>query len=291
MNRQNWTELNGIKVNNEVLADLQAHGLAITMGEDGYPWVAYTPAVCSSCGSSSCGHPRAPKRWKWLHHYVWDFYAARGLRPARKEGDVIHHQRGDKLDARIKRLGRGTPTSHARAHNAKARRYSPRERHDPSGLRYRPPQPARVIDRPELVGLPAPVARTLPRVPSFRERVLGVEWKLAQRVEMLWGEMKGLDSGESIPRTTAKSKWRDSKTRRLGLKMPRYCCTEGEAAFVLLLIRHGFNLERVAVDVGAPVELLAPFYQRPSVSVALQRWRAHRRLPAFAPMTWQERQP
>ncbi|WP_147451386.1 hypothetical protein [Corallococcus llansteffanensis] len=291
MSRQNWTEVNGIKVNNEVLADLQAKGFIIIMGEDGYPWVAYLPRVCPSCDITHCGHPRPQRRLMWLHHFVWDFYSSRGLRPERNEGDVIHHQRGDKLDARIKRLGRGNPTSHARAHNAKKRLHSPRERHDLGGLRYRPPQPARVVDRPELVGLPAPVARTPPRVPTLRERVLGVEWKLAQRVEALWGEMKGLDSGESIPRTTAKSQWRDSKTRKLGLKMPRYCCTEGEAAFVLLLIRHGFDLERVAQDVGEPVELLAPFYQRPSVNVALQRWREHRRLPAFAPMTWQERNP
>jgi len=82
--------------------------------------------------------------------------------------------------------------------------------------------------------------------------------------------MKGLDSGESIPRTTAKSKWRDSKTSKLGLRMPRYCCTEGEAALVLLLIHHGFDLERVAADVGEPMEVLAPFYQRPSVNMALQ---------------------
>jgi hypothetical protein len=291
MSTQNWTEVNGVKVNNEVLEDIQAQGLVIVMGEDGYPWVMYPTEVCSSCNSSSCSHSRAPTRRKWLHHHVWDFYSSRGLRPERKEGDVIHHQRGDKRDARIKRLGRGTPTSHARAHNAKARRYSPRERHDSGGLRYRPPQPVRVVDHPELVGLPAPVARTPPRVPSFRERVLGVEWKLAQRAETLWGEMKGLDSGEPVPRTTPKSKWRDSKVRKLGLKMPRYCCTEGEAAFVLLLIRHGFDLERVAADVGEPVELLAPFYQRPSVNVALQRWREHRRLPTFGAMSWQERQP
>jgi hypothetical protein len=291
MSTPNWTDVNGVKVNNEVLADLQAKSLVITMGEDGYPWVANIRPLCPSCGLTHCGHPRAPLRWMWLHHFVWDFYAARGLRPLRKKGDVIHHQRGDKLDARIKRLGRGNPTSHARAHNSKARRYSPRERYDLGGLRYRPPQPARVVNRPDLVGLPAPVVTTSPRASTFRERVLLVEWKLAQRVETLRGEMKGLDSGEPIPRTTAKSKWRDSKTRKLGLKMPRYCCTEGEAAFVLLLIRHGFDLERVAVDVGEPVELLAPFYQRPSVNVALQRWREHRRLPTFAPMTWQERKP
>jgi hypothetical protein len=291
MSGQNWAEVNGVKVNNEVLAELQAKGLVITMGEDGYPWVASIRPLCPACGLAHCSHPRAPMRWMWLHLFAWDFYATRGLRPERKKGDVIHHQRGDKLDARIKRLGRGTPTSHARAHNAKKRLHSPRERHDFGGLRYRPPQPARVVSRPELVGLPAPVARTPPRVPTMRERVLGVEWKLAKRVETLWEEMKGLDSGESIPRTTAKSEWRDSKTRKLGLKMPRLHCTEGEAAFVLLLIRHGFDLERVAQDVGEPVELLAPFYQRPSVNVALQRWREHRRLPAFAPMTWQERKP
>jgi hypothetical protein len=128
-------------------------------------------------------------------------------------------------------------------------------------------------------------------VPTLRERVLQVEWKLAKRVETLWEEMKGLDSSESIPHTTTRSKWRDSKTRKLGLKMPRYHCSEGEAAFVLLLIRHGFDLERVAADVSEPVELLAPFYKRPSVNVAIQRWRDHRRLPAFAPIAWQERKP
>ena len=145
------------------------------MGEDGYPWVAYLPRVCPSCDITHCGHPRSPRRWTWLHHFAWDFYAARGLRPERKEGDVIHHQRGDKLDARIKCLGRGNPTNHAHADNAKKRLYSPRERHDLGGLRYRPLQPACVVDRPELVGLPAPVARHSSRVPTFRERVLGVE--------------------------------------------------------------------------------------------------------------------
>jgi len=283
MSAQNWTEVNGVKVNNEVLADLESQALVIVMGEDGYPWVARIPPVCPSCGFSRCDHPRAPTQWMWLHLFVWDFYAARGLRPVRKMGDVIHHQRGDKLDARIKRLGRGNPTSHARAHNAKKRIHSPRERYDFGGLRFRPQQPARVVSRPEQVGLPAPVARTPPRALTLRERALALEWKLAQRLEALLEAMKGLDSGEAIPRTTAKSEWRDSKTRKLGLKMPRYCCTEGEAAFVLLLIRHGFDLKRVAHDVGEPVEMLTSFYQRPSVNVALQRWHDHRRLPAFAP--------
>ena len=94
MSEQNWTDVNGIKVNNEVLADLQAKGFFIIMGADGYPWVAYISRVCPSCGLSYCGHPRAPRRSMWLHHYAWDFYAARGLRPERKVGDIIHHQAG-----------------------------------------------------------------------------------------------------------------------------------------------------------------------------------------------------
>ncbi|MFE8600319.1 hypothetical protein [Archangium violaceum] len=35
MSRQNWTDVNGVKVNSEVLASLQAQGLFIIMGEDG----------------------------------------------------------------------------------------------------------------------------------------------------------------------------------------------------------------------------------------------------------------
>ncbi|SEL68511.1 hypothetical protein SAMN05444354_107348 [Stigmatella aurantiaca] len=48
--RQNWSNLDGVKVNNEVLADLQAKGLVIVMGEDGYPWVANIRPQCPSCG-------------------------------------------------------------------------------------------------------------------------------------------------------------------------------------------------------------------------------------------------
>ncbi len=289
MSKQNWTDVNGVKVNNEVLAELQLQGQVIVLGEDGYPWVAYLPVVCSSCGSLSCGHPHTPVKLALLHLYVWDFYVSRGQCTAREKGDIIHHQRGDKLDARIKRLGRGNPTTHAKAHNSHARRYSPREKDDFGGLRYRPPQPARVISRPELVGRKVPNPPGLPRVPTVRERVLDVEWKLASRVEELWGEMRSRDSGKPIPRTTTRSAWREPKTRRMGLKMPRLHLTEGEAAFVLLLIKYGFKLEQVAADVGEPEEILTPFYKRPSVSVALERWHQHRRLPAFGKMGWRER--
>jgi hypothetical protein len=59
MSRQNWTDVNGIKVNNEVLADLQTRGFFIIMGEGGYPWVAYIPRICPSCGLSPGGVPAA----------------------------------------------------------------------------------------------------------------------------------------------------------------------------------------------------------------------------------------
>lgn len=49
-----------------------------------------------------------------------------------------------------------TPTSHARAHSAKKCQHSPREHHDLSGLRYRPPQPARIVSRPSWWACPLP---------------------------------------------------------------------------------------------------------------------------------------
>lgn len=287
MGGQNWLEVNGVKVNYDVFFQLEDEGLVIEKRvEDEYPWVFYRPSLCDSCRVSFCGCPRPLKKLIALHHFVWDFYNGRSN--PRREHEVIHHQGVEstdeamnKMDARIKNLGKGTPSTHAKAHNERKRKRGHRERTDFGGFRFRPHLPARVVARPELIGIKVPPRKRTTTV-SLAQRLFRVEHALAALFDSLWATMSHLDSGVAIPRGAPRSAWKEGKTRSLGLKMPRLGCTRAEVAFVLLCIRHRFEIEAVAEAVGEPAELLRTFLNRPSISESLRRWQKFRRLPLAA---------
>jgi hypothetical protein len=61
--------------------------------------------------------------------------------------------------------------------------------------------------------------------------------------------------------------------------MPRLDPTPGEAALVLLLIKHSFSAVDVARVIGEEEALVRQLQKRPSVAVSIERWLKHKRLP------------
>lgn len=298
MSEQNWIEMNGVKIdraiaeyiskNNLVIippppsAPRSAHQVYGKVGNinckvtaDDYPWIGYMPEYCVSCGARSCGCPPTPvKRWL-AHFFVYDFFKP----GTRGDNNVVHHKNHDKLDARIKNLGLGTPKTHALAHNARRQKFSKRKKEKLGGFRYRPPQPARVVDRPDLIGLAVPIQVKPARPTSKAQRVRELDDRLARLWQPLSDQMKGMDSGVPIPRGVSESAWRSPKTWKLGISMPRLELTPGEAAFVLLAVKHGFYFDAMSHESGEPAELLQLFMKSPAVDLAVSRWRSHQRLP------------
>ncbi|HZZ86684.1 MAG TPA: HNH endonuclease [Anaeromyxobacteraceae bacterium] len=274
MSTQNWQIISGVKVNNEIAVALTCAGLVIEVDEEsGYPWVRHRPA------SWAPGDPPPPAgRVMVLHVYVWNHFMGT-TRPI-GSGEVIHHKNTDKLDARIKNLGIGSRAQHVESHNRKNRRFSRRKRDNLGGFRHRPPQPAKVFSRAELVGQVVVVERTAPKPRTLGEQLFDIEEKLKGQLPSAMERMAVFkDQGVPIPRAATRKEWREPATRRMGLRMPRMACDEAEAAFVLMLIGQGFDLEAVAQDLGEPVELLRTFLKRVPVNVAIERWRYYRRLP------------
>jgi uncharacterized protein YjiS (DUF1127 family) len=296
---QNWVEMYGVKMNVEIADYIKANNFFIILRdqedeepeddsskkmsehkkpEGGYPWIFYWPKKCPICGRwDGCMCSRVPVPYRVLHLFVWDFFFGT-IRP-RKKGEVIHHKNLDKMDARIKKLGKGTRRSHGLAHKARRQRFSRRERFDLGSMNFRPRLPARVITRADLIGKTEKIPPKLPPMPSKARHVQEVEKRLGVRHQQLSLDMARLDSGEPITKSAPSSAWRTPKARMLGLKEPRLESTAGEAAFVLLLVRHRFDLDAVALATGEHLDLLRAFYERPAVSEAVRRWREHRRLP------------
>jgi hypothetical protein len=299
---QNWSELNGAKVMNQIANYITENCMIIIYrGHDGeddllddvdlgmteshlpdprmYPWAAYIAPPSCACGAGGCACPRRFIPIRALHLLTWD--RLKGASDPRKRGQVIHHKNEDKHDARLKNLGKGSRSAHRRAHNAAKRRFSPRERLHTVGFRHHPTQPARVISRPEMIGAKVEAQNTFPRPISKKMRVTLMVNRLAVRWETLSAELAHRDSGKSIPREAPRAAWNAPTTRRLGLRMPRMEISAGEAVFVLLNVKHGFDPDAVAADAGEPRELLAVLRKVPAVDVAISRWRVEKRLPLF----------
>lgn len=299
MSVQNWRVINGVKVDksfaqfmafNEFVIvfhdvdddaehDVAEDGMTLSHlpGPASYPWLGYRLRRCRACLVTTCACPRPLVRWRVLHLVVWDYM--RGSSRPRKPGEVVHHKRGDKMDARIKMLGVGTRKAHGVVHKLHRQRFSARERFHFGGFRFRPPLPARVVPRPELIGTSITPPKKAPKGQSLQARLSGVEARLAQRHEALSLELRHRDSGRPIPAAVTEAEWRAPRTRMLGLYRPRTELSPGEAAYVLLLAKHGFDAAAAAEDAGELPELLAVLWRRPSVNLALTNWRQLRRLP------------
>lgn len=290
---QNWIEMSGVKMNKEVASYILAnHFLIILRAEEDdqdekksgktteslYPWAAYIPKKCAFCGRyDGCCCPRVPVPLKPVHIIAWDFFF--GTSRPRRSGEVVHHKNGDKMDARIKNLGKGTRRAHGLAHKARRQKFSKKETYNFKGLRFRPRLPARVVTRAELIGKTEKIPVPAPPMPSKARHVQEVEQRLGLQHERLSEILRHLDSGQAIPKSAPSSAWRTPRSRMLRLKMPRLEPTAGEAAFVLFLVLHRFDLDAVAAAAGEHLDLLRPLYERPAVSEAVRRWRQHRRLP------------
>lgn len=292
---QNWTEMNGVKMHNEIAEYIKMNGFFVVLRaendeepihgkmterdlqDDGYPWIACWPNRCPVCGRfDRCTCPRSPIPLRALHLFTWDFF--KGKTHPRKKGEVIHHRNLDKKDARLKNLGKGTPRAHGLAHKARRQKFSRNKKYDFGGLRFRPRQPARVTTRTDLIGKTEKISPKVPAISKARH-VHEVELRLGLHHERLSAILRHLDSDHPIQKSAPSSAWRTPRTRMLKLVMPRLEPTAGEAAFVLFLVLHRFDLEAVAAATGEHVELLCAFYERPAVSEAVRRWRASKRLP------------
>jgi HNH endonuclease len=272
----NWTVINGIKIDNEDTSALLLFNHRVWIDSDGYP--VYGFMACTACAAPCCQHERVPVQGGYLHDWIWE--RAHPERPKRN-GEIIHHKDHHPSNARRKNLAIGTRRVHALAHAAKKQKFSPREKQNLSGWRYRPHQPARVIDRPDIVALgmkEEPVAKREEPL-SRQQHIRLLERRLEKLLPALTEEMQDRDSGTPIPRGASTSTWRSSETRRLGLHMPRLGCTEAEVALVLLLIKNDFSTDAVAESVSVNVGLLQEIRSRPSVDRALTNWRKYRRLP------------
>lgn len=300
MSYQNWQVLVlplgassvEVKTEIEVVDAIYDRGLGIRMHEDGYPWVVSWSSSCPICAEKKmCNCAERIGRWEQpLHLFVWRF-SGRDI----PEGHVIHHVDHDKKNARIKNLGIGTPSQHARVHNRQRRKFKPRKRFNAGGL-YRPHMPGTVKtpetspELRELVGTTRPVDPGVLKPKTLRQEVLLLESQLEEIAGHVFEVTADFDKdGRPIPRGASSAEWRQGKTRKLGLKMPRLECTLAEAVFVRFYVYADFDLKRmvdVLLDRSAfPEEreraekLLGTFLKRPSVSVWVERWASFRRLP------------
>jgi len=128
-----------------------------------------------------------------------------------------------------------------------------------------------------MIGIVAPSAPPGPLKTS--QRIKAMLTRMGARWAALSDELAYLDSGLPIPRRAPASAWRAPSTRRLGLFMPRLELSPGESVFVLLLVKHGFVMERVASEADEDQELLQLLRDRPAVSQALENWWDVKRLP------------
>jgi hypothetical protein len=125
----------------------------------------------------------------------------------------------------------------------------------------------------------APPPKTI-RPRTLNEQLFELEKVLEDNFEFIMKGTAYLDGhGTSIPRSPSAAQWRKPETRLLGLRMPRKGCSRAEACFVRLYASFDLDLDRVAADVGEPVELLRHLLKRVPVAVAIERWVKHRRLP------------
>jgi hypothetical protein len=99
---------------------------------------------------------------------------------------------------------------------------------------------------------------------------------LAAALPRLRAELDHLDSGKKIPPPASRPRQRD---RLLGIHRIRRGCTPGEAALVRLLVKHAFEIEKVAQEAGVSTDVIKKMSQEPAVALAIQHWHEWRRLP------------
>lgn len=250
------------KLDPEVREHLLKNSFDLTMRE-GYPWIIKADRTLVEV----------------LHEFVWRFFnPSRPIPP----GHVIHHKNVNPLDARNANLELMDRSRHRLIHNRIGQKFSPRKRLSPAGIpfRPRPPKPTPTA-REDLLAW----AATLPLPASApRERPADpLEEKLAASYFALADELRGLDSGTRIPPNLAaktRTKKEKNRDRKMGIGRVRLGCTPGEAAFVLLWIKHRGDVGSASLEVGVPEPSLRRMLELPSVSMAMMRWREFRRLPA-----------
>ncbi len=241
-----------------------------------------------------------------LHAATWNLLKG-GLRP-KKDGEIIHHIDGDKLNCTIENLGIGTPKIHGLAHAAKRQRLTPRKRWHLGGLfrpqaekevrdlgfieelRYREQILAREAKRAEDAarfrawveaarspgGSPSAPSEPGPAAPPPVLDLAAAEKLLAAALPRLRAELDHLDSGDKIPPPASRPRQRD---RLLGIGRIRRGCTPGEAAMVRLLVKHRLDLAAAAAEAKVPVFLAEKMRKTTAVDLAIKNWIDWGRLP------------
>lgn len=265
----------GMKVDWRMVQQIMAHGFYFLLAPEhdpDYPWVF----------EQETHKPICP-----LHVFVWMQHHG----PI-NQGHVIHHRDHDKLNAQISNLEVLHRRVHAERHRLERQKFSPREREDYGGL-YRPhaPGPVREPSFTELVRLlkrgklTRPSSSSSPRPPEEEGEFREAEKKLKTALPRLAEEVDHLDSGQPIPRVNTQRRGSDIKLG-LGKRAERRGCTPAEAALVRALVKHRMHTqpnEAVAADLEIPVGVVEKMKKRPSVDLALSRWRDYRRLPRIGP--------
>lgn len=245
-----------------------------------------------------------------LHDATWNLLKG-GLRP-KKDGEIIHHIDGDKLNCTIENLGIGTPKIHGLAHAAKRQKFTPRKRWHLGGL-YRPQAEAKVRDlgfieelryREQLLareakraedaarfrawveaarptdGFSSPPSDPGPAAPPPVLDLVAAEKVLAAALPRLRAELDQLDSGEKIPPPASRPRRQD---RLLDIGRIRRGCSPGEAALVRLLVKNRLDLAAAAAEAKIPVFLAQKMRKTTAVDLAIKNWIDWGRLPPPCP--------
>lgn len=266
--------IEGIQLDEEMALTIVSEGCYFDLWPEhdkDYPWVFTVK-----------GHqPVAP-----LHVFVW----VRNNRPL-VPGHVIHHRDHDKLNAQLSNLESIARSAHIKRHREERQKFSPRKREDYGGL-YRPhaPEPVRELTIREVAkllrrGKLSRPSSSAPRPPMEGDELRAAEKKLKDALPRLIEELEHLDSGQPIPRVTTRRRGSDIKLG-LGKRAERRGCTPAEAALVRLLVKYerAENPEEAAAaELEIPPGLVKKMKARPSVDLALTRWRDYRRLPPSGP--------
>ena len=168
MKKPPFVNFNGIKLTPRFF-DAVSLEPDVTIGFD--PSVPYLPSYPWLFDAEG---PVAP-----LHDCVWSFFHA--IDRPKKDGEIVHHQDGDPLNATVENLGVGSRSVHALAHAMKRQRFTPRKRWRLFGF-YRPraEEPVRSL-QPE-------VERT------YRDQLLARERARAERDELRLAWLQGIRS-------------------------------------------------------------------------------------------------
>jgi hypothetical protein len=241
-----------------------------------------------------------------LHDATWNLLKG-GLRP-KKDGEIIHHIDGDKLNCTIENLGIGTPKIHGLAHAAKRQKFKHRKRWYLGGL-YRPQAEAEVRDlgfieelryREQLLAREAKRAEDAARFRAWVEAarstggssspssdpgpaapppvldLAAAEKVLAAALPRLRSELDRLESSQKIPPPASRPLRRD---RLLDIGRIRRGCSPGEAALVRLLVKNRLDLAAAAAEVKIPLVLAQKMRKTTAVDLAIKNWIDWGRLP------------